>query len=517
MTKESRTHKSLLNAKVNLTFYLLSLLLSFFSRKVFLDHLGADFIGLTGTLQNILGFLNLAELGVGASVSYALYQPIAKGNREEISRIVSVFGCLYRYIGCFVLAAGIIVSAFFPFMFQHTIFELGIIYFAFFSLLTSSLIGYFINYRSILLYADQKNYVVTAYFQTAILIKTLVQMGLVCYTANLYLWVSIELVYSFIHATILNWKIRRTYPWLTASAAVGNRVRSQYPEIVQKTKQVFVHKMKDFLIQQSDQIMIFAFVSLKMVAYYSNYILVIGRITMLFTTMIGGIGAGVGNLIAEGDKEKIQRVFGEMLFTHYVIAGIVVFAIYQGIQPFIYLWLGQEYLLSHPILILLLVNAFIMLSRGAVDTFNTACGNYHDTWSAWVEAGINISVTIFSCIQWGLAGVLIGKIASLVPIIVIWKPLFLYRTSFKRSIWHYWKTAALTWLGFAIAFGIASYSSRLLPFDPYHDFMQWTSYCVSLTAFFVLLYVITLFLFTQGAKDMTHRVINTMLKNNRMS
>jgi len=104
-----------------------------------------------------------------------------------------------------------------------------------------------------------------------------------------------------------------------------------------------------------------------------------------------------------------------------------------------------------------------------------------------------------------------------VPIIVIWKPLFLYRTSFKRSIWHYWKTVALTWLGFAIAFGIASYSSRLLPFDPYHDFMQWTSYCVSLTAIFVLLYVITLFLFTQGAKDMTHRVINTMLKNNQMS
>ena len=512
MTKESRTHKSLLNTKVNLTFYLLSLLLSFFSRKMFLDHLGADFIGLTGTLQNILGFLNLAELGVGASVSYALYQPIAKGNREKISRIVSVFGCLYRYIGGFVLAAGIIVSAFFPLMFQHTIFELGIIYFAFFSLLTSSLIGYFINYRSILLYADQKHYVVTAYFQTAILTKTLVQMVLVYYTANLYLWVSIELAYGFIHATILNWKIRQTYPWLSANAKTGKQVRSQYPEIVQKTKQVFVHKIKDFLIQQSDQILIFAFVSLKMVAYYGNYTLVIGRLTMLFTTMMGGIVAGVGNLIAEGDKERIQRVFGEMLFTHYVIAGIVVFAVYQGIQPFICLWLGEEYLLSHTILILLLVNAFIMLSRGAVDTFNTACGNYHDTWSAWVEGGINISVTIFSCIHWGLAGVLIGKIASLVPIIVIWKPLFLYRTSFKRSIWHYWKTVGLTWLGFAIAFVIASYSSRFLPFDPYHDFLQWAGYCVVLTALFTLLYVMTLFLFTQGAQDMTYRVINTILK-----
>ena len=507
MTKESRTHKSLLNAKVNLVFYFLALIVSFFSRKIFLDHLGADFIGLTGTLQNILGFLNLAELGVGASVSYALYQPIAKGDKEEISRIVSVFGCLYRYIGGFVLAAGIVVSAFFPVIFRHTIFEMGIIYFAFFSFLTSSLIGYFVNYRSILLYADQKNYVVTAYFQTAMLVKLLVQMALVYHTGNLYLWVAIELVYGFIYASILNWKIRKTYPWLSSNVALGRRLRGQYPEIVRKTKQVFVHKMKDFLLQQSDQILIFAFVSLKMVAYYGNYTLVIGRLTMLFTTMMGGIVAGVGNLIAEGDKEKIQRVFGEMLFTHYVIAGIVVFAVYQGIQPFICLWLGDKYLLSHPILILLLVNAFIMLSRGAVDTFNVAFGNYHDTWSAWVEGGINISVTIFSCIHWGLAGVLIGKIASLVPIIVIWKPLFLYRTSFKRSIWHYWKNVTLMLLCFAIAFAVSSAVARILPIDPYQGFLPWTAYCLISTSLFSAIYVATLYISTEGARSMVRRMI----------
>ena len=58
--QESRVKKSLLNARVNLIFYFLTLILSFFSRKIFLDTLGADFVGLTGTLQNLLGFLNLA-------------------------------------------------------------------------------------------------------------------------------------------------------------------------------------------------------------------------------------------------------------------------------------------------------------------------------------------------------------------------------------------------------------------------------------------------------------------------
>lgn len=61
---ESRVKKSLLNARVNLIFYFLILVFSFFFRKIFLDCLGADFVGLTSTLQNLFGFLNLAELGV---------------------------------------------------------------------------------------------------------------------------------------------------------------------------------------------------------------------------------------------------------------------------------------------------------------------------------------------------------------------------------------------------------------------------------------------------------------------
>ena len=228
---------------------------------------------------------------------------------------------------------------------------------------------------------------------------------------------------------------------------------------------------------------------------------------MLFSTMMGGIVAGVGNLIAEGDGQKIYRVFWEMLFVHYLVAGIVVFAVYQGIQPFICLWLGEEYLLSSTILLLLLVNSFIMLSRGAVDLFNTGYGNYHDTWSAWVEGAINISVTLITCYLWGLPGVLIGKIASILPIIVIWKPLFLYRAGFKRSIGHYWKNVGLTLACFACSFVVASTCARLLPLNPYHNFMEWAGYCLILTALFSLLYLSSLLLLTEGARDMLRRVL----------
>ena len=507
MQKESRVKKSIINARVNLIFYLLMLVVSFFSRKIFLENLGADFVGLTGTLQNILGFLNLAELGIASSVSYALYKPICSGDRDTINEIVSVFGCLYRYIGCFVLIAAVILSIFIPFIFQNTVFDYGIIYFAFFAFLSSSLISYFINYRQILLTADQKNYVVAAYYQTGTIIKSLVQIGLAYYTANLYLWVAVELCYGIIYSFILNWKIHQVYPWLDANVDKGKQERKRYPDIITKTKQIFVHKIKDFLLMQSDQILIFAFVSLKMVAYYGNYVLIIGKITQLFNTTLDGMGAGVGNLIAEGDKKKIFRVFWELVFVRYLIGGIVVFGVWHCIEPFIALWLGKDFLLDRTVLVLLLVNTFIMLTRGAVDMFNTGYGNYKDVWAAWTEGAINLIVTIISAHYVGLAGILLGKIISMLLIIVIWKPLFLYHSSFKVSIWHYWKGVSLNLIAFALAFLLSGEMANWVPIDAYENFYQWICYSLIVTLTFVVIYLLALYCLTPGARSMVGRII----------
>ena len=105
---ESRVHKSILNAKINLIFYFITLFLSFFSRKIFLDCLGDDFVGLTGTLSNLLDFLNLAELGIGAAIGTVLYKPLFDQDHEKINEIVSVFGYFYRKVGWVILCAGIV-------------------------------------------------------------------------------------------------------------------------------------------------------------------------------------------------------------------------------------------------------------------------------------------------------------------------------------------------------------------------------------------------------------------------
>ena len=350
-----RVHKSMLNAEVNLLFYFLSLFLAFFSRRIFLDCLGTEFIGLTGTLGNILGYLNLAELGIVSCISFFLFKPLQTNNRQEIQDILSLLGYLYNWIGGIILCCGILVSLFFPLIFAKAELDLSIIYFAFYSFLGSSLIGYFINYRQILLSADQKRYLVAIYLQSANLIKTVIQIALAYTYKNLYLWVGIEFLFAIFGCIVLNWRINKEYPWLKVNKKNGKALLKKYPEIISKTKQVFIHKIKDFVLVKSDELFIFVFVSLKMVAFYGNYMMIISRLISLFSAMSGGVGASIGNLVAEGDKKKMIKVFWEYTTIQHTISAILCFSLYSFLEPFVAHWLGPEYIMDNKILILLIV------------------------------------------------------------------------------------------------------------------------------------------------------------------
>ena len=438
MANESRLHKSFLNARVNLIFYFLTLVFAFFSRKIFLDSLGADFVGLTGTLQNLLGFLNLAEMGIGAAIGYVLYKPLFEQNREKINEIISVMGYMYRCVGLVILGAGLILAIFLPLIFAETRFDLLLIYAVYFSFLISSLIGYFINYRQTLLGADQRNYVVTAYFQTANICKILIQMILAKYTGNYFLWVLIEFTFGILYSIILNYKINQVYPWLRSKVKFGRQLLKKYPDVIKYTKQLFVHKIGSVVYGQISPFLIYAFASLQTVAYYGNYTLIVSKLDGLINNLLGSTSAGVGSLIAEGNKEKIMRTYWELMSLRFWIASIFILSLHKLLPPFISLWLGHQYIMPDYILILILLSYFLGLVRGTNEQFILGYGLFSDVWAPFAEALILILVAIIGGKLWGFPGVLLGNIVSSIIIIYIWKPYMLFKKGFKLPIWKYW-------------------------------------------------------------------------------
>ena len=287
----------------------------------------------------------------------------------------------------------------------------------------------------------------------------------------------------------------------------GKLLFKKYPEVTRYTKQLFVHKLGSFVQFQTTPFLVYAFVSLKTVAYYGNYTLIIDKISIFISNLLGSTNAGVGNLIAEGDSKRIQQVFWELMGIRFLIAGTISFALIRLTGAFISLWLGSEYVLPQHILYLIIINSFISYTRGAIDQFTYGYGLFQDTWAPIAEVIINLTVAIIAGHFWGLPGILMGNITSLFLIIVIWKPYFLYSQGFKISVFHYW-TGYIKHLLIILLPGIVCY--HLYPsndFTPESSFTHWILYGMILISTYGILTCSLLYLFTPGIRAFAHRIL----------
>ena len=501
-----RVHKTVMNAKVGFIFYFVSIFLAFFSRRIFLECLGDEFMGLAGTLYSILEFLNISEIGIGTCVGYFLYKPIADQDKLKICEIVSLFGYLYRIIGTIILTGAIIVSAFFPLIFHDNGVSLDIVYFAFYAFLGSQLITYFINYRQVLLDSDQKTYKISIWTQTGGTIATIIQIALAYHTHNPYLWVIIQFTLSIFTCWMLNWVISREYPWLKTDKSRGREILKKYPDILVKAKQIVIHRLKNFFLSKSDEILIFAFESLQMVAYYGNYVMIVGKLTALFNQVLVGMNASIGNLVAEGNKWNIRKVFWEYLTFRYWTTGIFIIALTFLINPIIDWWVGPQYILQDHIVFLILLNMYIMLTRPSVDLFINAYGLYDDVWAAYAEGIINVTITITVGIFYGLVGILLGKIISMLFLVVIWKPYYLYTKGFKESLFVYWKNISIHLLLLCLCLGGNYLCIYLLAWKTEPNIISIIQYGFCFTLPVIIVYTLLVYFIADGMKDLVRRI-----------
>lgn len=444
----SRVHNSLKNARVSVLFVALTTFFALFSRQVFIQHVGDTTVGMTSTITNILGFLNLAELGLGTAIAGFLYRYLHAGDRDRIRDVVSIFAYLYRIIGFCILGAAAVLALFLPMIFGNSGADLTYVYGCYVTLLSTTLTGYFISYRQTLLSANQKEYVVSTYTNLSIILRQVLQIATLKWWGGGYIeWLAIELVFGVTYGFLINRRVSKTYPWLRTSFARGREVvrTGEYKSLFRTMRQVIPHNLGAFVLFQTDSLLIFAFASLRSVTMYTNYLTIFSKLTLFVKAGARGVYASVGNLVAEGNGEQIRKVFKEFNALFYFLGGVICLCLLFLSDPFIVLWLGEEYILERAAFYFFLAVTYIALTRVSVDVFLTGYVMYKDTWAPLTEAGINLVVSIVLGYWWGIAGVLAGSVVSLTAIAVIWKPYFLHRDGFRTSVWSYWRVVFKYW------------------------------------------------------------------------
>ena len=488
----------------------ISLLASFISRTVFIYVLGKYYLGVNGLYTEILSFLSFAELGFGSAMTFALYGPVERKEDEKIRELMQFYKVTYRIIAIIVLLLGLAVTPFLPFIINGaeglSLFELRLYYLIF---LTNTVTTYFVIYKYGYSNARQETYISTNIETVTNLVCVVVQLAALVIARSFLVYLLSNTLTLILSRFFVAFYLNHRYPILKErperALPLGDR-----REILNEVKGLAVHQFAGVAIHATDSIIISAIPSLgvAVVGAVSNYNLVINAVSGIVLIVFNSVVAGFGNLAVTATKERFECVFSEANFINFWIYGLCTVCFVVLLSPFVKLWAGFEYAIDAGSLALIILNFYLQGQCTIYNNARIAKGNFNvDKWWSFLQAIINLVISVIAGMKLGLIGVYIGTIASRL-FFAIARPCSTYRFLFGRSCLNYFKRAGF-YLFVVVSATILCWLLCLVPLAK----LNWGSLIVAFLICFVVANTLFLIVFHKSSemKSVISR-IRTILK-----
>lgn len=430
--EKSRTEYSALNTSVAMICRMLTILAGFFTRVVFTRTLSESYVGINGLFLDIINVLSFTELGVGTAITYALYKPVAEGNREKQKSLMILYRNIYRVVALIVLLAGLAVVPFLDVLIKNKpeVDHLTLIYLMY---LANTALSYLFIYKRSLVDAHQKLYIGVLYQSGFLLLQYALQILLLLLTKNFLLYLSVYLLCTFFGNLAIAGKADRLYPYLKEKQAQP-LPQEERKEITRNIRAMLMHKLGGTVVNNTDNLLLSSMVGISSVACYSNYFLLIGSVRQVLNQAFQGITASVGNLGVMEDEKRFRRIFSAAFFLSQWLYGVAAITLYELLGPFVELSFGPQYVFSGDITFILCVNFFVTGLRQATLVFRDSLGLFwYDRYKSVAEAAINLVSSIVLARYLGTMGVFLGTFISTMTTSAWVEPLVLYRVRLKTS------------------------------------------------------------------------------------
>ena len=116
---QSRLKQSTKNFVSGTFYHAVKIILNFVSRTVFIYTLGVEYLGMNGIFGDVLNLLCMADLGFSTAMAYSFYKPLAEGDRERITDLVSFYRKIYNVIALLITVGGLLCIPFLKYI-VHT-------------------------------------------------------------------------------------------------------------------------------------------------------------------------------------------------------------------------------------------------------------------------------------------------------------------------------------------------------------------------------------------------------------
>lgn len=410
----------------------MDLIARFLLRTVFIYTLGKEYLGLSGLFNNILSMLSLADLGIGVAITFSLYKPIEENDEDKIKILMRVFKKTYICIGAVVIIIGVALTPFLDFFIKDMpdIPYIRLIYVLY---VANTAISYFYSYKTSYVIANQKSYVVTNNRYLMNLLCAIAQSIALFAFENYILFLVIQIAFTIIQNVRISYKADKMYPVLKEHTEEKLDVETK-DTIEKNVKSLIIQRVSSEIVFSTDNILLSKIFGLAIVGLYSNYTLVINALQFILSQFFSSITASIGNLGVSADEKHQEEIFYVIYFINFWLFSFTSIALGALFQPFIELWLGDDYLMSTGCLFFIELNYYLKGMRQTISAFNNAYGMMHYfKYIPALECVINIGTSILLGVLLGPIGIFIGTTISILAVPMWLEPMVLIKHGLKTS------------------------------------------------------------------------------------
>lgn len=432
-----RIKNSLNNIITGLAGQVIFIITGFVTRTVFINILGATYLGVNGLFSNVLTVLSFAELGIGQAIVFSLYKPIAEQNEEKIASLMKLYSKVYRIIFIVVLALGMALLPFLQFIISDidSIPDIRIIYVMY---VVNSAASYLFSYRGTFVTACQKNYVINVISFASNILMAAVQIAALIAFENFLVYLGIQIafgiiqnIFSYIYSSV-------KFPFLKEKN-VKPLEKGELKKIKDNVKALILYKVGTISLNSTDNIIISSFLGVVTVGLYSNYLLLQTSVTAFLSTVFNNLTASIGNLNAKGEVGEKLFLFKVINLATFWLYSVVSICLFACMTPFIHIWIGDNYILPTSVSMIIAINTYIAGMLFAPFNYRQTMGLFvQGRWRPIISAVINIVISIIFAQWWGLAGVLWGTAIARLSTNVWFDPYLVFKHGINQSPkWYY--------------------------------------------------------------------------------
>ena len=406
----------------------------FVTRTIIIYKLGTEYAGLSSLFTSVLAVLSASELGIGAAISFCLYEPVANDDKATVRALLGLLRKLYWIIGGVILVAGIAVM---PFL-KHFIsadYPADInLYLLFAIYLLNTAISYLTTaYKETIFKVYQRGDIYHNIHSISEIFKYVVQIVVLVLWADYYLYVFILLLSTLVINLLTGIISKKKYPDLYPEGNVSKETKK-----IIKSKVVYLslQSVTSKLINSADNIIISSLIGLTAVGIYGNYSYISTALIGFIIIIYGSVRASVGNSIYSDSKEANVKTFNALWFGSSWLSSWCAITMLCLYQPFMTIWVGEDNLLSLPAVVFIVLFFQVTSSNQFFTTvYINAAGLWNKTLLRQILAVImNLGLDVVLGIYFGITGIVFASFITTLLIVYPFDIVIIYKYVLKERV-----------------------------------------------------------------------------------